>query len=46
MKMRAAVMYGQGLPRPYAESKPFVIEDGFDRLAEGSAVRQVLATHT
>lgn len=27
MKMRAAVMYAQGQPRPYAESKPFVIEE-------------------
>ena len=27
MKMRAAVLYEQGKPRPYAESKPLVIED-------------------
>ena len=27
MKMRAAVMYAQGQARPYAESKPFVIEE-------------------
>lgn len=27
MRMTAAVMYEQGLPAPYAESKPFWIED-------------------
>jgi alcohol dehydrogenase len=27
MKMRAAVMYAQGQARPYAKSKPFVIEE-------------------
>ena len=27
MKMKAAVMYQQGLPRPFAQSKPLVIEE-------------------
>ena len=27
MKMTAAVMYEQGLPTPYVNSKPFVIEE-------------------
>jgi Zn-dependent alcohol dehydrogenase len=27
MRMTAAVMYEQGLPRPFAQSKPFVIQD-------------------
>ena len=27
MKMKAAVMYKQGLPRPFAESRPLVIEE-------------------
>ena len=27
MKMKAAVLHAQGLPKPYAESTPYVIEE-------------------
>ena len=42
MKMTAAVLYQQGLPRPYAESRPLRLETvDLDGPAEGEVLVQV-----
>src|SRR6478672_11220341 len=44
MRMTAAVMYEQGLPTPYVDSKPFVIEDvELDGPGEGEVLVEVKA---
>ena len=44
MRMTAAVMYEQGLPTPYVESKPFVIEEvELDGPGEGEVLVEVRA---
>ena len=44
MRMKAAVMYEQGLPRPYAESLPFRIEDvDLDPPGDGEVLIKVRA---
>lgn len=44
MKMRAAVMYQQGLPRPYAQSRPLVIEEAeLDPPGPGEVLIEVAA---
>ena len=44
MKMRAAVMYEQGLPAPYADSRPLVIEDvDLDGPGEGELLVEIAA---
>jgi hypothetical protein len=51
MKPRAAMLYETGLPRPYAQSRVRLpierlslqeANEGFDRLADGAPVRQVV----
>ena len=44
MKMTAAVMYEQGLPTPYVESKPFRIEEvELEGPGEGEVLVEVMA---
>jgi len=42
MKMKAAVLYEQGLPRPYADSRPLKIEEvDLDAPGEGEVLVKV-----
>ena len=44
MKMRAAVLYEQGLPRPYTASVPLVVEDlDLDGPGEGELLVEIAA---